>query len=57
MIVNKDNYKDRPELYLILVSLEKAIENNDDFSIACLLTRLEALKLKIACADDETVVQ
>ena len=57
MIVNKNKYIDRPEIYLILTSLEKAIENSDDFSIACLVTRLEVLKLKIACADDETVVQ
>lgn len=57
MITNKEQFKDRENIYLILDSLERAIESSDDFSVMVLITRLERFNLKIVCIDDQPVVQ
>lgn len=60
LIANKENYKDRPEVYFILSQLEVAIEKNDYFSTAVLVSRLRNFGLKIAentSHDEQPVVQ
>lgn len=46
VIVNKEILKDSPEVYQMLLSLEKALKSKDSFSVSVLITRLEGLGLK-----------
>lgn len=59
MIINKELYKDRPEIYFMLSQLEIAVEKGDYFSTSVLVTRLKkaGLSLQKACTEEEAVVQ
>ena len=41
MLVNKEEFLNKPEIYSLLTKLEDAKKNNDEFCVSILLTRLE----------------
>jgi len=54
---NKDDFKDRPEVYRILTALEVAHAKQDELSASILLTRLAQYGIKLVeentCAEEE----
>lgn len=57
MIDNKEQFKDRENVYLILTALENALKTKDEFAVTVLISRLQQLKLKVVCIEDQSVVQ
>ena len=47
MFTNKEDFKEKPEIYIILTALEKAHKNNDTLSAGILLKRLENFKITL----------
>jgi hypothetical protein len=58
---NKEDFKDRPEVYKMLTALEVAHAKQDEFSAAVLLTRLKQKNINIvaenACTEEENRLQ
>ena len=58
VFINKDDFKDRPEVYKMLTALEVAHAKQDEFSAAVLLTRLKQKNIDIvaenACVREES---
>jgi hypothetical protein len=46
-IKNKEEFKEKVEIYNILIKIERAIENKDDLSLSVLLTILKNKNIEI----------
>lgn len=46
-IKNKEEFKEKVEIYNILIKIERAIENKDELSLSVLLTILKNKNIKI----------
>lgn len=46
-IKNKEEFKEKVEIYNILIKIERAIENKDDLSLSVLLTMLKNKNIEI----------
>ena len=47
MLNNKENFKDRPEIYNLLTALETAHQKQDELALSIVLTQLEQKNIKI----------
>ena len=61
VFINKDEFKDKPKIYNILIALENAHTRQDELACAILLTRLKneniTLDYKYASARNKNMVK